>query len=84
MNLADQQTPTPQKLREIAKDIANKAGISPDQVTIHADGKGGYTATVGGVSHSGSLKDVTDWALGEARRLAEERRADDDYGPGGM
>lgn len=84
MSQADQQTPTPQKLREIANDIASNAGISPDQVTIQANGNGGYTATVGGVSHSGSLKEVTDWAIGEARRLAEESRPDDDYGPGGM
>lgn len=83
MNQANQLTPTPQKLREIANDIAKEAGISPGQVTIQANGNGGYTATVGGVSHSGSLKEVTDWARAEARRLAEESRPDD-YGPGGM
>lgn len=84
MNQADRQTPTPEKLREIANDVASKAGVSPDQVTIQADGNGVYTARVGGFSHSGTLKEVTDWALAEARRLAEERRVDDDYSPGGM
>jgi hypothetical protein len=70
-----QMRATPELLASIVAEIAEASGLPASAIVLVENDSGSFSISMPGVTHSGTLEEVRDWAMSRARAIAAARAA---------